>query len=250
MIDIRRIRSQLIVPFLIGSSERTNCILDFFISMYDTLAFDRKKVKPESFLGRMLPGSTGKSESGGCCDRRYKSSCRIFFREFGADPRKIQVMYLEADKSIYYPHKVEKPEEQKENSQCCISAVFFLYREWILCWSVQSFKEIEDICFYIIGPIGEKMKKPLDPNIHYIQWLSQEKLSDYIAFSDLCLQDILIRISIKPGERSREKRISIMLWKKPMILGDNPATMNCIQKRIRGSVSWKWEAGKNWRIRF
>lgn len=84
-------------------------------------------------------------------------------------------------------------------------------------------KKIEDICFYIIGPIGEKMKKPLDSDIHYIQWLSQEKLSDYIAFSDLCLAGHFNKDINKARRTIPGKAYIYHAMEKPMILGDNPA---------------------------
>ena len=180
---------QLIVPFFNWKFRKNKLYIDFFISMYDTLAFDRKKVKPESFLGRMLAWIDRKTlKAADAVIADTKAHAEYFSEEFGADPRKIQVMYLEADKSIYYPHKVEKPEEAKGKfTVLYFGSILPLQGVDIVLEAANHLKKIEDICFYIIGPIGEKMKKPLDPNIHYIQWLSQEKLSDYIAFSDLCL---------------------------------------------------------------
>ena len=45
---------QLIVPFWSFKFKRSELYIDFFISMYDTLCFDRKKFSPDSFAGKRL----------------------------------------------------------------------------------------------------------------------------------------------------------------------------------------------------
>lgn len=216
---------QLVVPLFKWKFRKNKLYIDFFISMYDTLAFDRKKFKPESIFGKILAWldrKTLKAADGIIADT--KAHARYFSEEFGADPQKLQVMYLEADSSIYYPHKVEKPAQAEgKYTVLYFGSVLPLQGVDIVLKAAELLKDKEDICFYIIGPIGEKMVKPSSPNIHYIEWLSQDKLSDYIAFSDLCLAGHFNKEINKAKRTIPGKAYIYQAMEKPMILGENPA---------------------------
>ena len=82
--------------------------------MYDTLCFDRKKFSPDSFAGKRLLNidkKTLRQADKIICDT--KAHGNYFAQELGAHPEKLQVLYLEADKSIYYPRHGEKPQEAR-----------------------------------------------------------------------------------------------------------------------------------------
>ena len=216
---------QLVVPFFKWKFRKNKLYIDFFISMYDTLAFDRKKCKPESLFGKLLAWFDRKTlkEADGIIADTW-AHAKYFEEEFGADPEKIQVMYLEADKSIYYPHRVEKPAQAKgKYTVLYFGSVLPLQGVDIVLEAAEILKDREDICFYIIGPIGEKMAKPSGSNIHYIQWLSQDKLSDYIAFSDLCLAGHFNKEINKAKRTIPGKAYIYRAMEKPVILGENPA---------------------------
>ena len=68
------------------------------------------------------------------CDT--KAHGNYFAQELGAHPEKLQVLYLEADKSIYYPRHGEKPQEARESLLFFILEVFFHYRGLKLCWKL------------------------------------------------------------------------------------------------------------------
>lgn len=216
---------QLVVPLFKWKFRKNKLYIDFFISMYDTLAFDRKKIKPESIFGKILAWldrKTLKAADGIIADT--KAHAKYFSEEFGADPKKLQVMYLEADSSIYYPHKVEKPAQAEgKYTVLYFGSVLPLQGVDIVLKAAELLKDKKDICFYIIGPIGEKMVKPSGPNIHYIEWLSQDKLSDYIAFSDLCLAGHFNKKINKAKRTIPGKAYIYRAMEKPMILGENPA---------------------------
>ena len=184
-----------------------------------------KKIKPESIFGKILAWldrKTLKAADGIIADT--KAHAKYFSEEFGADPKKLQVMYLEADSSIYYPHKVEQPAQAEgKYTVLYFGSVLPLQGVDIVLKAAELLKDKKDICFYIIGPIGEKMVKPSGPNIHYIEWLSQDKLSDYIAFSDLCLAGHFNKKINKAKRTIPGKAYIYRAMEKPMILGENPA---------------------------
>ena len=237
---------QLVVPFFKWKFRKSKIYIDFFISMYDTLAFDRKKFKPESVFGKLLAWldrKTLKAADKIIADTR--AHAKYFSEELGADPEKMQVMYLEADTSIYYPHQIEKPEPAKgKYTVLYFGSILPLQGVDIVLEAAERLKDRTDICFYIIGPIGEKMTKPSGPNIHYIQWLSQDKLSDYIAFSDLCLAGHFNREINKAKRTIPGKAYIYRAMEKPMILGENPANHELYSEKEPGIGFVEMGSGK------
>ena len=209
---------QLVVPLFKWKFRKSKLYIDFFISMYDTLAFDRKTLQAADEI---------------IADTR--AHARYFSEELGADPQKIQVMYLEADTSIYYPHQIEKPDQAKgKYTVLYFGSILPLQGVDIVLEAAELLKDRTDICFYIIGPIGEKMTKPSAPNIHYIPWLSQDKLSDYIAFADLCLAGHFNKAINKAKRTIPGKAYIYRAMGKPMILGENPANHELYSEKELG----------------
>lgn len=237
---------QLIVPVFKWKFKKSKLYIDFFISMYDTLAFDRKKFKPKSIFGKMLARidrMTLKAADGIIADTQ--AHAQYFSEELGADSGKIQVMYLEADHSIYYPHKVEKPAEAEgKYTVLYFGSILPLQGVDIVLEAAEILKDREDICFYIIGPIGEKMVKPSGTNIHYIQWLNQDKLSDYIAFSDLCLAGHFNKEVNKAKRTIPGKAYIYQAMGKPMILGENPANHELYSEKDPGIIFVEMGSGR------
>ena len=106
---------QLILPVWAFKFKKNYLVIDFFISMYDTLVFDRKKFKEKSFIAKLLKWIDTKtllSADHIICDTRAHG--RYFVEEFGADNKKIEALYLEADKTIYCPKEEKRPEKLKD----------------------------------------------------------------------------------------------------------------------------------------
>lgn len=227
---------QLVVPFWGWKLRKTRLYMDFFISLYDTFCFDRKKAAPDSFLGKRLLALDRKTLSRGdviLADTRAHGD--YFCRELGADPEKIRVLYLEADWEIYHPHPVSRPREAEGKfAVLYFGSVLPLQGVDIVLGAAELLKDREDICFYIIGPVGEKMQAPKGNNIHYISWLDQEKLSDYIAFSDLCLAGHFCDSIQKARRTIPGKAYIYRSMGKPMILGENPANHELYSEKDPG----------------
>ena len=220
---------QTILPFVHFLFKRRIIIIDFFISLYDTLVSDRQILtpgNPMSSLLRMLDRHTLKLADHVIVDTREHAS--YFSKFFGMDAGKMEVIYLEPDRDIYYPRKVERP----ENLRCKFIAFFFgamnpLQGVEVILEAARMLQEHQGIEFVFVGPhekiAGIKKYSEL-PNIRFAaRWLPQDSVADYIARSDVCLAghfnaDIPKASRVIPG-----KAYSYLAMDKPVILGDNPA---------------------------
>lgn len=227
---------QLIVPFFKWKFKGKILVIDFFISMYDTLVFDRKKFKENSLTAKLLKKwdiLTLSAANRVISDT--KAHGKYFIEELGLDEDKLQVLYLKADTNIYIPRKVEKPKEVKDKFIVLyFGSVLPLQGVDIVLESAEILMNEKDIYFYIIGPIRNSYNKPESQCISYIDWLSQEDLANYIGFSDLCLAGHFNK-EIKKAKRTIPGKAYIYdAMEKPMILGDNPATRELYSENQEG----------------
>ena len=106
---------QLIVPFWGRKLKKKPLVIDFFISVYDTMCFDRKKVRSDSIIGKILKYIDKKTldpSDIAICDTKMHG--KYFCEEFGFPSKKMRVLYLEADKSIYYPKFLNRDIKARE----------------------------------------------------------------------------------------------------------------------------------------
>ncbi len=143
---------QLVLPFFGWKCKKTNLYIDFFISMYDTLCFDRKKFAPSSFVGkRLLSLRPEHAEKGGCDSLRYLSPRQVFCGGFGSRPQKNYRFYIwRADESIYYPRHSEKPEEAKGKfTVLYFGSVLPLQGVDVVLDAIDRLKDNPEFCFYL-----------------------------------------------------------------------------------------------------
>lgn len=217
---------QLILPVFSLKFRKVQVIIDFFISMYDTLAFDRKKFKPRSIPGRILKKIDAFTlKKADIIISDTKAHGKYFAEEFGAIPEKINPLYLEADREIFHPMEVERPENLKDKFVVLyFGSILPLQGIDIILKSFGLLKDEKNMYFYVIGPISDKFNKPVSDNIEYIPWLPQDKLAQYIAMSDLCLAGHFNKKNNKANRTIPGKAYIYEAMEKPMILGDNSAT--------------------------
>ena len=98
--------------------KRLRCVIyeDFFVSMYDTMCCDRRKIQSDSAIGKWMHRTDARTLCAAdrvICDT--KAHAEFFMREFGtnsgvcrtsdktglAGDDRYEVLYLEADKEIY-----------------------------------------------------------------------------------------------------------------------------------------------------
>lgn len=227
---------QLIIPFWRWKFKKKYTVIDFFISLYDTMVFDRAVFKKNSLAARILKKIDEITISG--VDHIIadtKTHSKYFTEEFGADPEKMEVLYLHADESIYYPRKTEKPESYKNKFVVLyFGSVLPLQGIDIILKAANHFRNDEGIIFEIIGPIGEKYHKPENGNIVYYPWLKQEKLAEHIAYADLCLAGHFNARIMKAKRTIPGKAYIYRAMGKDMILGDNPANYELFDERQKG----------------
>lgn len=223
---------QLVLPLFWRKFRKSNAniriIEDFFISLFDTLCCDRKKIKPDSLFGRFLhhiDQTTLSHADAIICDTNAHG--QYFIDEFKADPSMIFTLYLQADTSIYHPVEAARPDYL--NGKYVVlyfGSVLPLQGIDIVLEAMNLLKNKVKLYFYFIGPIKDKKliaSKPISDNIKYIDWLSQEDLAKYINYADLCLAGHFNSSIAKAQRTIPGKAYIYQAVKKPMILGDNPA---------------------------
>lgn len=216
---------QLILPIFIFKFKHKKIVIDFFISLFDTFVDDRKKVAENSLIAKIL-------KKVDYITLRYadliisdtKAHGNYFERELGADRKKILTLYLEADKSIYYPRK-QKKIKKIENKFVVLyfGSILPLQGIDVVLEAYDILKRDERFYFYMIGKIGDKYKRPESLNIEYIDWLSQEELAKYIAMADLCLAGHFNKQIGKARRTIPGKAYIYASMQKRIILGDSEA---------------------------
>lgn len=215
-------RSHEILP-IFRLITRKPIIFDAFVSVYDTLCFDRKIFKQDSIISKILK----------CFDAYLcrianlvlvdtRTHCDYFKKEFNA--KNIAHLYLECNKELFKPIKLVKEHNK---------FIVFWYGK---CWPLQGvevilkaaeiLKDDNGIIFRLAGPVRKKcgnlIKNLNTQNIEFIGYVPYERLPYEIAKADLCLgghfSDIPKAKRVIPG-----KAFQFITCGRKTILGDNPA---------------------------
>lgn len=216
---------QLILPIWKRKFRNNKVVVDFFISMYDTFVNDRKLFSEKSVCARLLRWLD-------CRTAQYADKIIVdtnadgayFAEEFGAEKARITTLYLEADETIYYPRKVDRPEQLKDKFMVLyFGSVLPLQGVDVVLEAYRLLKDEKRFHFYMIGDVGNKYQKPESVNIEYIPWLSQEKLAEYIAMADVCLAGHFNKEIDKAHRTIPGKAYIYQAMEKRIILGDSRA---------------------------
>lgn len=215
---------QLIFPFFRKFFGKI-IIIDFFISVYDTLVNDRKKVFPKGLVAKICHGiDSYVIEKADIVITDTKADALYFIQEFHGEMEKFKVLYLEADKKIYFPREQHK-EKRLENKFVVLyfGSILPLQGIDVILKAIRMLEEEKNIYFQIIGPIPKKYKKPIQENVEYIEWLKQKQLAEYIANADLCLAGHFNKDIDKAKRTIPGKAYMYEAMEKIMILGDSEA---------------------------
>lgn len=217
---------QLILPFFSFKFKKKTIIMDFFISVYDTMVFDRKKFKENSLLAKLCKYLDKKCiHMADYVISDTSAHGDYFSEEFELDRNKINTLYLEADTSIYNNKVYSRPENLRNKFVILyFGSILPLQGIEVILEAIALIKNKDDMHFYIIGPLGNNAKKVYDESVEYIDWLPQEKLAEYIRYSDLCLAGHFNKDINKAKRTIPGKAYIYEAMDKPMILGENPAT--------------------------
>lgn len=225
---------QLILPFFLWRFRKKIIIIDFFISIYDTLIFDRKYFKDRSWASLILKNIdifTLKVSDIIICDTNEHS--KYFINELAADPTKTATLYLNADKNYYYPKNSIKPDFLKDKfTVLYFGSALPLQGIEVIIEAINKINS-NNIHFLIIGPIKNDLKSNMLSNTTFINWLSQDELSTYIDISDLCLAGHFNNEIEKAKRVIPGKAYIYEAMNKRMILGDNAANRERYPKRYK-----------------
>jgi len=215
---------QLVAPFFLKYGNK-EIMIDFFVSVYDTLINDRKKFSrhnPIAGLCRWVDAFVIKKADLVITDT--KADAEYFIHEFRGEREKFKTIYLEADKRIYYPRKQQKRHDLADKFVVLyFGSVLPLQGVNIVLNAIEMLKDEKNIFFQMIGPISRKYQVPVQDNVEYIDWLSQEELAEYIANADLCLAGHFNRDIDKAKRTIPGKAYIYENMGKNMVLGDNKA---------------------------
>ncbi len=216
---------QFVVPFFTKKFKDRFLIIDCFISVYDTLICDRQKFKKGGLIAKIchwIDEKTIKQADHIICDT--KAHAKYFIDEFNADKKKIETIYLEADSSIYYSRSQQKPDFLMDRFVVLyFGSILPLQGVDVVLDAIRELKDCKNIFFEIIGPINNKFDKPIQENVQYIDWLSQEKLAEHIAYADLCLAGHFDGKIEKAKRTIPGKAYIYEAMNKRIVLGDGPA---------------------------
>lgn len=216
---------QLVLPFWKWKFSKNHVIIDFFISVYDTMVCDRQKISSKSIIAKVvhkLDQITLKWADMVIGDT--KAHVDFFANEFSVSKDKFQVIYLEADESIYYPREVEKDPEWKDSFVVLyFGSILPLQGVPIVIDTINQLREQKDVSFWIIGPLGNLAEELNNENVRYDSWLSQDDLSNAIAMADLCLAGHFNGNIDKADRTIPGKAYIYEMMQKQMILGDTIA---------------------------
>lgn len=223
---------QLVLPVFGKKLGKKPIVTDFFISMYDTLCFDRRKFKPDSLIGKLLRRIDRKTLS--CADMAVcdtKAHGRYFCGEFSYPAEKMSVLYLEADTSIYYPREAPK---NSDFTVLYFGSVLPLQGVSVILDAIELLENERGIKFIFVGPLGKDNVRKGEKITEYIEWLPQEKLAEKIAQADLCLAGHFDGTIMKAKRTIPGKAYIYRAMNKPMILGDNEATRELYSEKDEG----------------
>ena len=237
--------AQALLPF-IKIFYKKKIIADYFISLYDTLCFDRKKFKANSLIGKIIFSYEKWTLT--MADEIIvdtKNSKKFFINTYKINPEKIKIIYAFANEKIFY-HKKTLEEKQYD--------VFFYGScqplhgiDTIL--KTAKLLENNNISFILIGPIRKKYKNLINKlkikNIKFMDWVEYDKLPNFINTSDVCLGGHF-------GNTEKAKRViagktfQFASMKKPIILGLNQANkelftnyQNCLMVEMNNKEALK-----------
>lgn len=213
---------QFVYPFLDRGFRDKTVIADCFISVYDTLICDRKNFSAKGLVAKLSHWMDQKTLRGAdIIIADTQEHARYFAEEFCVPLSKFEVIYLEADKSIYYPRKQNKLDNKFV--VLYFGSILPLQGVDIVLEAIRVLRERDDIFFDIIGPIPENYQKPIQTNVHYTEWLQQEELAEHIADADLCLAGHFNSAIDKAWRTIPGKAYIYEAMNKKMVLGEGKA---------------------------
>lgn len=213
-------RGQEIFPLIKFFSNKP-IIFDAFVSMYDTLCFDRKTFSPYSFIGRLIRRiERWEIDNSSIVLVDTKAYKQYFEKEFKS--KNIDYLYLGCNEKLFKPIKVKRDNKQR---------VIFWYGLAnplqgvdIILKSAKLLENNQNIMFRLVGPIKKKYSNLIKnlKNVEIIDYIPYKKLPIEINKADICFGGHFS--DIEKGKRViAGKTFQFLACEKPTIIGENPA---------------------------
>ena len=164
---------QLAAPFFLKYKDK-ELIIGFFVSVYDTLVNDRKKFSvcnPIAGICHWVDGYVINKADFVITDT--KADAEYFIREFRGDRNCFKTVYLEADRTIYYPRKQHKRTGLADKFVVLhFGSILPLQGADVVLNAVELLKDKKDIFFQVIGPVSKKVQSACSGQcgIHRLAW--------------------------------------------------------------------------------
>ena len=211
---------QFLVP-IVKLFTRKRIVFDAFVSLYQTLAFDRKTIHPDGMIAKFAKFID--TYSCRLADKVILDThqhIQFFIKKFHLSENKFHRILVGSDCSVMYP-RVQKNNEFLVHFHGEFQALHGT--EYI----VEAAKLLPDVKFNMIGE-GRDLNKCLEKvereniqNIHFIPKVSYEELAEYISKASVCLG--LFGNTQKTQMVIPHKVYEALAMKKPVITADTPA---------------------------
>ncbi|HPJ16813.1 MAG TPA: glycosyltransferase [Candidatus Woesebacteria bacterium] len=182
-------RGHEILPF-VRLIFRKKIIYDSFISIYDTLCFDRCIFRPSSLIGKLLKWyDTFLCSISDFVLLDTKTHMNYFIKEFKVSKNKISYLYVGCNKKMFKPMKVKK--DTNKFLVFWYGNVLPVQGVDVILKTAKALETEKNILFRLVGPIRKKYGKLIKElqltNVEFIDYVPYEKLPQEIAKADLCL---------------------------------------------------------------
>lgn len=207
------------------TNEKQIIAIDFIISLFNTLVFDRKKVREKGVISKILNKIDIKSTA--MADIVYtdtKVQAKNFEKEFKIDKKKFKVLYLEANTKVYNKKvgKISMPKD--EFIVLWFGTVLPLQGVDIIIKSAKELSYNKNIKFYIIGNTNKlNIKRNEFKNIKFLGWQQDDLIAKYIKSADVCLAGHFALENLRANREIPGKAFVYKSMGKKMILGESEA---------------------------
>lgn len=215
----------LFLAWLLRPLHRKKIVFDAFISDYDTLVNDRKRLAPGSFAAKMV--WWGDKLACKAADRVVldtQEHVDYFVAEFGLDKESFRVVPVGADDEVF----IRRKREDAGRFIVCFHGTYIpLQGVGHIVDAAAALNKRKDISFVLIGDgqtrrsIEERVKGVGLENIEFLPFMPLDELADAVARSTVALG--IFGTTDKARRVVPNKAFQIIAMGLPLITGDTPA---------------------------
>lgn len=213
----------------LSALQRKPIVLDAYVSTYDTLCEDRRwfpRRSPVGWLARWIDRRSCQVATHVLTDTR--ADARYFAETFGVPDRKLTVIYVGCDESIFYPRH-GAPGHRECANVFYYGAFLPLHGTEVVIGAADLLRKRPDIHFVVggDGPRYRAIHQMVDElelsNVDLVGWIPIAQLPDQIARASVCLGGHFSTIP-KAARVISTKTFQFIAMRKPTIIGDSVAT--------------------------